>query len=261
MVLNYIVMDLEFNQPFDFDDGLGDAVEPSCPFEIMQVGLVKLDADFGISKTMDLIIRPSIYKRVHPFVGKITGLTHNDIYTDTQTFPQSFEEIRTFIGSSDNVFAVWGGSDIKLLFKNMDYHGISSDGIPVDFIDVQKLASRHLNISAGMTIGLKNAVAAFDIDQDRPFHNALNDALYTARIFDIVRRGEENLTQHVNTFGAITEAGVLKRRCKVLSYDVMALYREMEKMFGRKLTASQKKIVRKVYEMGKNGKFDYSKKQ
>ena len=248
-------MDLEFNQPFDFGDGTGAEVVPECPFEIMQVGLVKLDTFFNIREMMELNIRPSIYKRIHPFVGKITGLTHRDLYADAQSFPQSFDEIRGFIESSENIFAVWGGSDVSLLFKNIGYHGLPTSGIPTNFIDVQALASRRLNATSGISVGLKNAVTTFGIEQERPFHNALSDALYTAQILDIVRGGETSLEKYVKGVGQYDAASSRKRKSKALSYDIVALYREAESLFGRKLTASQKKIVRKLYEMGMNGKF------
>jgi len=246
-------MDLEFNQPFDFQDGTGAEVVPECPFEIMQVGLVKLDSSFNIREMMELNIRPSIYKRIHPFVGRITGITHRDLYTEAQSFPQSFDEITGFIESSENIFAVWGGSDVKLLFKNILYHGLPTSGIPTNFIDVQALAGRRLNASSGMSVGLKNAVTTLGIEQDRPFHNALSDALYTAQIFNIVRGAETSLEKYIK--GISSDSGSRSRKEKNLPYDTAALYHEAEKLFGRKLSSSQKKIVRKIYEMGMIEKF------
>ena len=253
--LNYIVMDLEFNQSFDFQDGTKVVVEPACSFEIIQIGLVKLDADFNILETLELNIRPTLYKRIHPFVAKITGITHKDIYGGAQTFPKSFDKICEFIGAPSNVFAVWGGTDMTLLFRNINYHKLPISGIPVKFIDVQALASRKLKHASGTSIGLKNAVSAFEIAQDEPFHNALGDALYTAKILDIVRSGETNMDKHLKTFGYPSGTGVSKRKTKALSYDIVALYREAEKMFGHKLSASQKKIVKHIYEMGMENKF------
>ncbi|MCL2616183.1 MAG: exonuclease domain-containing protein [Defluviitaleaceae bacterium] len=253
--MDYIVMDLEFNQPFDFEDGEGAVAEPECPFEIVQVGLVKLCADFVVRDTLELNIRPSIYERIHPFVGKITGLTYDDIHVGTRSFPNNFGDICNFIGSSENIFAVWGGSDIKLLFKNICYHKLPMGGIPTNFIDVQALASRKLSTTSGTSIGLKNAVTALEIEQDRPFHNALSDALYTARIFDIVCKGEASLEKYVKGFRADSLSSS-KRGCRDGEYDAVALHREAEKMFGRKLTATQKKIVRKIYEMGLGGRFN-----
>ncbi|MCL2619040.1 MAG: hypothetical protein FWD98_08340, partial [Defluviitaleaceae bacterium] len=206
--------------------------------------------------TLELNIRPSIYKRVHPYVGKITGIEHKDLYTGTKNFPQSFGKICDFLGSAENMFAVWGGSDVKLLFKNILFHGLPVEGIPASFIDVQNLAGRRLGVAGGMAVGLKNAVASFGLEQERQFHNALSDALYTASIFGIVRKHETSLESHVkvvNPHGS--PAGFIKRKDRALSYDIVGLYREAEKLFGRKLTTSQKKVVRKIYEMGLGKKF------
>ena len=248
--MNYIVMDLEFNQAFNFQDGTDAEAVPECPFEIMQIGLVKLDETFNILEMMELNIRPSIYKRIHPFVGKITGLTHRDLYADALSFPQSFDEIRAFIGSSENIFAVWGGADVKLLLKNIIYHKLPTSDIPIKFIDVQALASHRLNATTGMSIGLKTAVTTLGIEQDRPFHNALSDALYTAQVFDIVRGEETNFEKYIRSVGPDRP-----RKRGSDAYDIAALYRECEKLFGRKLTPSYRKIVRKIYEMGHEGRF------
>ena len=255
MNLNYIVMDLEFNQSFDFKDGTKAVVEPACSFEIIQIGLVKLGADFNILETLELNIRPTLYKRIHPFVAKITGITHRDIYSGAQTFPQSFDRICSLIGSPDNIFVVWGGTDVNLLFRNINYHKLSISGIPVKYIDVQALASRRLNTKSGTSVGLKNAVSALEIEQDEPFHNALSDALYTTKVLDVLRGSEPNMEKHIKTFGYPSGGGVSKRKMKALSYNIVALYREAEKMFGHKLSTSQKKIVKNIYEMGMENKF------
>ena len=41
--MNYIVLDLEFNQAFPFKSGKKVEPNPECPFEIIQIGAVKLN--------------------------------------------------------------------------------------------------------------------------------------------------------------------------------------------------------------------------
>ena len=196
-------MDLEFNQPFDFGDGDGAASLPQCPFEVVQVGLVKLAVDFSALDTLELTIRPTIYKRIHPFVRDITGISNKDLLSARYTFPQVFRQISDFIGGSQNIFGVWGGSDVKLLLMNINFHGLDAASIPTKFIDVQCLASRHLGNKSGMAVGLKNAVTALGLEQDAPFHNALGDATYTARIFKVVAKNEPNLHRHIKICNAL----------------------------------------------------------
>ena len=47
--MNYIVLDLEFNQAFPFKSGKKVEPNPECPFEIIQIGAVKLNERFDFS--------------------------------------------------------------------------------------------------------------------------------------------------------------------------------------------------------------------
>ncbi len=64
--MNYIVLDLEFNQPYNFKTGKRSPLVAECPFEIIQIGAVKLDENFNITGKFDALIKPRIYKRIHP---------------------------------------------------------------------------------------------------------------------------------------------------------------------------------------------------
>ncbi|WP_312043549.1 hypothetical protein [Anaerotignum sp.] len=68
--MNYIVLDLEFNQSFPFKTGETVAPVPECPFEIIQIGAVKLNDSFQQIDTFNALIQPKIYPRLHPFVEK-----------------------------------------------------------------------------------------------------------------------------------------------------------------------------------------------
>ena len=74
--MNYIVLDLEFNQPFHFKTGFQTTLHPDCPFEIIQIGAVKLNEQFTILDEFNILIKPVIYPRIHPYVEKITNLTY-----------------------------------------------------------------------------------------------------------------------------------------------------------------------------------------
>ena len=72
--MHYIVLDLEFNQSFPFKTGKKTEPVAECPFEIIQIGAVKLNEQFDILEEFNYMIRPQIYPRLHPFVEKITGI-------------------------------------------------------------------------------------------------------------------------------------------------------------------------------------------
>ena len=88
--MEYVVFDLEFNQ--GFDKTLNKTVSNErCPFEIIQIGAIKLDSHFNIIDTFNSYVKPQLYKSIHPFVGKMTGIKSEDVmdcllYTSPYTF-------------------------------------------------------------------------------------------------------------------------------------------------------------------------------
>lgn len=185
--MNYIVFDLEFNQPFNFKTGAKTYLNPKCPFEIIQIGAVKLDDAFEMTDRFSCLIKPSIYKRIHPFVEKITGF-NNSTFKDAPGFETAYSQFLEFMGDkNENILCTWGIDDIKSLFRNILFYKIDPDSISHRCINVQSYASQYLQNGPGKSIGLKNAVIQLEIPESEDFHNALNDADYTAKIFRIVR--------------------------------------------------------------------------
>jgi len=185
--MKYIVFDLEFNQPFDFKEGDKTFLDPRIPFEIIQIGAVKLDEDMKIVDQKSFMIRPQIYKRLHPYVEKMTGFKMEQLETG-EPFQEAFQAFQDFIGKGGYVLCIWGDYDIHALYKNVFYYDLYDDSLSRRFINVQKAASITLGYGGGAPIGLQKAVQAMDISIDGAFHDALNDALYTAKIFQLIRR-------------------------------------------------------------------------
>lgn len=180
------VIDFEFNQAFDFGDGNGEA-NPACRFEIIQIGAVKVDENFNITDKFSADIKPQLYKRIHPYVEKITGLTTAH-FKDAPDFNKVYADFRSFI-DKDKILGTWGYSDIKALFRNVTYKGGLTPPIIMEYVDIQKIATSYLKYSKGGTIGLKNAVEALEIkiDDSLHFHNALSDAYYTAMVLGKIK--------------------------------------------------------------------------
>ena len=184
--MNYIVIDLEFNQPYDFKNNSPGKPNEGCPFEIVQIGAVKLNENLEIIGRKNYYVKPQLYKRIHPFVAKMTGFDGNT-FKDQRTFPQNFKSFARFIGREKAVFCTWGGVDIRELYRNVLFYNLNYRKLPKRFIDVQKMVSRYLK-SGGNCVGLKNAVEALGVDKTMPFHDALGDAFYAGELFKIVKR-------------------------------------------------------------------------
>ncbi len=180
------ILDLEFNQAFDFGNN-SIAPNPACRFEIIQIGAVKLNDDYEITDKFSINIKPELYKRIHPYVEKITGLTDSD-FINAPAFKDAYSKFHKFMGH-DKILGTWGYSDVKALFRNITFNNIVKPPIIINYVDIQKLATQYLKYSKGGTIGLKNAVEAFniEIDETKHFHNAFSDAYYTALVLKKIR--------------------------------------------------------------------------
>ena len=184
--MNYIVIDLEFNQCYNFNDGNITVNEPKCPFEIIQIGAVKMNENFEITDTADFLIKPVVYNRMHPYVQDITGISMDSL-EDKLGFKEVYQNFIKFLDNQKIILCVWGESDLNALFRNIEYHNLDGRFITKEYINVQALASTHFERPAGIPIGLKNAVLELNLNSDMAFHNAYYDALYTAQIFQLVK--------------------------------------------------------------------------
>lgn len=180
--MSYIFLDLEFNQAYDFEKNKTILLIPSCRFEIIQIGAIKLDKNLNILNKINLYIRPNLYKEIHPYVKNITGLSE-DFLKNKPCFKTAYLDFENFLGKTENIFCTWGNTDLKALYRNLAYYNMINSDFTLKYIDVQNLATNFLKYKKGGCIGLKNAIEILEIPIKKDFHNALNDALYTLDIF------------------------------------------------------------------------------
>lgn len=246
--MNYVILDLEFNQAFPFKTGRKFETVSDCPFEIIQIGAVKLDENLNTIGTFNAFIQPTLYRRLHPFVEKITGIREKQL-ENQPFFPEAYDNFVRFIGAEDAVLCTWGTDDVKSLFRNVYYHKLDTNTITHRYIDIQSYASNYLNYEAGKAIGLKNAILALSLESEIPFHDALNDAIYTARVFQIVRPEKINLMTFQPTI-------LLVKKTKTARISTRALMKHIEDTIQRELTSEEKKLIKMSYILGQNHAFD-----
>ena len=244
--MNYIVFDLEFNQSFDFKTGHPVHTNPECPFEIIQIGAVKLNSSFEIVDKINFYIKPVIYLRIHPYVEKITGITQQMLNT-AHPFSFVYDELIKFM-SKDDMLCSWGQDDVKSLYKNIRFHSLPTSKIPDHHINAQKYATSFLNYEHGKSIGLKNAAELLDVHIDGDFHNALNDALYTAEIFKIVKP-DILVAEKIK----LSSININLSRKKINTHS---LYKYFINSLNRELTSEEKAIIKTAYKLGRNNLYN-----
>ena len=177
--MDYIVLDLEWNQSAS---GKEDSVE-HLPFEIIEIGAVKLDGDAGFDQKGEFrrLIRPQVYRQLHYKILEVTHMDVGELKSKGRTFKQVIREFLDWCGT-DYCFCTWGSMDLTELQRNMDYFGVPIPfARPLLYYDVQKLYCLEYGDGKNK-LSLDQAVKEQGIDQERPFHRALDDAFYTGRV-------------------------------------------------------------------------------
>ncbi len=247
--MEYIIFDLEFNQ--GFDKTLNKTVSnEKCPFEIIQIGAIKLDSNFKVIETFNSYIKPQIYTSIHPYVGKMTNISLNKV-KDAPTFPNAYKEFKKFISSKKSVLCVWGTSDLKELYRNITFYGLPYKTLPKSYINIQQYASKYFNNPAGKSIGLQNAIENLNIACDKSFHDALNDAYYTSQVF--IRIYNSTIVPDVYLYTTIKPTSIKKNIKKQIDYN--SLFDEFKKILGRDLSSEDRKIIELAYKMGETNQF------
>lgn len=173
--MNYIVLDLEWNQSSTKEE------EKEIPFEIIEIGAVKLNEDRQILSQFNQLIKPQIYPRMHQITGALIHLKMNELRKG-DPFIDVMTQFLEWCGN-DYIFVTWGPLDLTELQRNMRYYGMEplADG-PFTFYDAQKLFSLHYEDGKSRR-NLEYAIDYLHIKKDIPFHRAFSDAYYTAKVF------------------------------------------------------------------------------
>ena len=175
----YIVMDLEWNQPTSFNTPVFRQMGDSLLFEVIQIGAVKLDERLELLDEVSIPIRPTHYTNIHPRVRRMTHLGQEEL-CDAPAFPEAMAKFTEWCGE-DCVFLTWGGDDVSVLQQNID--AFQFEGLNSKMYDVQRYYAEAFELGARQK-SLKGAMEHLEIaaDENRDFHNAVNDAYYTALV-------------------------------------------------------------------------------
>lgn len=174
---NYIVLDLEWNQSAG---GKEDTIE-NFPFEIIEIGAVKLNESLEEVGEFRRLIKPKVYKELHEKILEVTHMDEKLLMEEGMDFVTAFLEFAAWWGEGA-VFCTWGSMDLTELQRNITYYGLTNPfKKPLLYYDVQKLYSL-LHGDGKDRQSLDIAVFESGMMEERPFHRALDDAHYTGRI-------------------------------------------------------------------------------
>ena len=176
--MNYIIFDMEWNQPADPSAMVTDPCPVTC--EIIEIGAVKLDDDFKVIDELRLYISPKHYTRMHKRIAALTGIRDKDLMTRGIPFPEAYAQFRDWCGEEYR-YMTWSMSDVPMLIDNMLLHGIDVSDLPVCY-DIQRIFGREI-MRCNTRFALDAALAILSEKGDSA-HDALNDSRNTAKVCD-----------------------------------------------------------------------------
>lgn len=182
--MNYIVFDLEWNQPMESREKPNEKM----PFEIIEIGAVKLNQNMEVVSSFSEVIRPSVYKEINHITKRLLHIDMKELKAG-DGFVDVIERFLSWCGE-DYIFCIWGTLDITELQRNMDYYDMKPIADkPLAYYDVQKLYSIACEDKKTRR-SLEYVVDELKLEKDIPFHRAYGDAFYTAKILSTLNNPE-----------------------------------------------------------------------
>jgi len=217
--MNYIVLDMEWNQPWPGSPSSKKVLPVHIRGEIIQIGAVRVTEDQEVTDEFQIMIKPKYYRHLNRRVSKLTGIKESRLKEEGVPFDYAMEQFRAWCGE-DIVFLTWGFDDIGILKENLLLHGLETDWTE-KWYNAQMIFNAQTDGSTAQK-ALKTAMEVFGIEATRPAHDALGDAYHTALIcarLDLKRGAEEYnqaLKSHENGFHGAELPGCI---CRQVFYD------------------------------------------
>lgn len=234
-------MDFEWNQS-PYGKGSG---KKHLPFEIIEIGAVKLDDNRQYVESFSVIIKPKVYKRLHYITQELTGISYDEL-SHGERFSYAIVDFMLWCGD-DYMFCTWGNTDLIELQRNMKYYRLDDllQG-PIKYYNVQKLF-RRLYSKDNSSDALETAVEYLGIEKHDEFHRAVHDAKYTAEVFARMNMNEAEKLYTVDYF----------QNPKTKKDEIDLVYDDYYKHISREFTTREEIIedkdirTTKCYQCGK----------
>ena len=212
--MDYIVLDMEWNQPWPGSPSARKVLPVQIRGEIIQIGAVRITGG-QVADEFQVLIQPKYYRRLNRRVSKLTGIRESQLKADGVSMEKAMEAFRFWCGE-DVTFLTWGFDDITILRENLRLYGIDENWVS-RWYNAQMIFNAQTDGSTAQK-ALKTAMEMFGIEATRPAHDALGDAYHTALIcakLDLEKGTQEYgeaLKSHVNGFHGAELPGCIDRK-------------------------------------------------
>ena len=120
--MDYIVLDMEWNQPWPGSPSSRKVLPVQIRGEIIQIGAVRL-RDGLVTDEFQTMVRPKFYRRLN---RKLTGIKEARLCEEGIPFPEAMQLFRAWCGE-DVTFLTWGFDDIGILRENLQLFDLPVD--------------------------------------------------------------------------------------------------------------------------------------
>ncbi len=213
--MDYIVLDMEWNQPWPGSPSARKVLPVQIRGEIIQLGAVRVREDQTVADEFQVLVKPKYYRRLNRRVGKLTGIKEAQLRDEGVGMTDAMKSFRRWCGE-DVIFLTWGFDDITILRENLQLYGMEDNWVS-RWYNLQMIFNAQTD-GTNSQKALKTAMEIFGIEPSRPAHDALGDAYHTALIaarLDL-KRGtaeyEKALKEHVDGFHGAELPGCINRK-------------------------------------------------
>ena len=213
--MNYIVLDMEWNQPWPGSPSAKKVLPVQIRGEIIQIGAVRISEDQQVGDEFQVLVKPKFYRRLNRRVSKLTGIKEAQLRDEGIPMVEAMDRFRRWCGE-DVIFLTWGFDDITILRENLRLYGIDESWVN-RWYNAQMIFNAQTDGSSSQK-ALKTAMEIFGIEATRPAHDALGDAYHTALIcakLDLIRGVMEYgqaVKSHENGFHGAELPGCIGRK-------------------------------------------------
>ena len=116
--MNYIVLDLEWNQ-----SNTKEEETEKLPFEIIEIGAIKLNSKCTMIDEFNELVRPQIYHEMHHITSQLIHMQMQELERG-KPFPEVLEQFLAWCGEEEYMFCTWGALDLIELQRNMEFYNI-----------------------------------------------------------------------------------------------------------------------------------------
>ena len=230
--MNYIVLDMEWNQPWPGSPSAKKVLPVHIRGEIIQIGAVRVTEEQLVTDEFQVLIKPKYYRRLNRRVSKLTGIKEEQLREEGIGFVDAMEQFRAWCGE-DIIFLTWGFDDIGILQENLRLFNLETAWTD-RWYNAQMMFNAQTDGSNAQK-ALKTAMEMFEIQPTRPAHDALGDAYHTALIcamLDLPRGIREYgtaLKSHENGFHGAEIPGCI---CRSVHRDYKDKFAALAAMSG-----------------------------